>query len=147
MIEATGIVMAIDGDELDVAVTRQSACGHCHASDQCGTAALDKWFNRRVLHLKITNSLAADVGDHVVFAVPERQLLHVAAAVYLVPLLSLFGGAMIFARFGAWLAWGTSELWTLMGAVSGFVLALWWLARYGQHVTNTNRPVLVRIMN
>lgn len=134
MIEEQGRVIELSGDYALVQTQRRASCGTCVAQGACGTALFDRFLGRRPITLRARNEAGAALGDWVIVGVPERVLLGAALAAYLVPILALvLGGAL-----GHWavqqplsvVLGAGSNLGAVIGAVSGFLLALSWLRRY-----------------
>lgn len=138
MIEEEGTVVSLSGDLAEVRTERRGGCSGCGAQAGCGTGLMERFLGRRSVTLRARNQAGAGVGDRVVVGVSEAGLLGAAFAAYFVPLLGLvLGGAL-----GQWLGWpdplapgtdGVSDLSALMGALLGFLLALFWLRRYSAH--------------
>lgn len=126
MIEEQGVVVALDGDYARVQTLRGGACGGCSADGACGTSLLDRFLGRRTVLLRARNAGGAAVGDRVLVGVSESGLVRAAMAAYLVPV----GGLLIGAVAGQWVGGVAGDLWSLVGALSGFLLALFWLRRY-----------------
>ena len=95
MLEEHGIVIALDGPYAWVEPRRRSACGHC-STDSCGTGVLAKVFGQKPTRIRVWNSHAAQVGDAVRLGLDEGALLRTSLRVYLVPLLGMFGGALLY---------------------------------------------------
>jgi sigma-E factor negative regulatory protein RseC len=109
-------------------VQRQTACGVCHASAECGTGLLAKVWKNKTLEVRALSALPLQTGDQVIVGIAEGALLRGAMLIYLLPLVFLLLGAVlgqaVFATTG-------DELVALMGALGlslGF-LAAWVLSR------------------
>lgn len=150
MIEEQGVVIALSGEHAEVRTVRRTSCGACVAQGGCGTALLDRFFGRRPTILRARNQAGAAIGDWVIVGVSEEALVGAALAAYLVPILGLVvGGAL-----GQWVgqqpaslaAGPDSNLGALIGAVSGFLLALSWLGRYSAKQTRhpAHQPLVLR---
>lgn len=147
MIEETGTLVSIDGPYAEVQAQRQAACGGCAARGGCGTALLEQVFSRRPVRVRALNEAGAGIGERVVIGIPEQGLLSAAAAVYLVPILSLVAGAIAVQGVVDHLLGGRGgDLGAVVGAVGGFVLALRWLSRYSGRFAARSRayPVVIR---
>lgn len=151
MIEEEGTVLSLCGDLAEVRTERRGGCGGCGSQSGCGTALLDRFLGRRPVTLRARNHAGANVGDRVVVGVSEAGLLVAAFAAYFVPLLGLLLGGAI----GQWLGRadplasasdGGVDLPALLGALLGFLLALFWLRRYSEHRARLPEsvPVVVR---
>lgn len=141
MIEESGLVVAVRGDEADVVTERRSVCGHCAAQGACGTSLLDRFLGRRPSHVVARNQAGANVGERVVLGIAEQDLLGLSVAAYLVPIGGLLAGMLL----GDW--WGGgSGIAALAGAALGMALALIWLRRYsvGLLRDGARQPVVLR---
>jgi len=141
MIEETGRVVEIEGDFAWIESERRSSCGGCTAHEGCGTGVIARAFGKRMVTLKVLNRIDARVGDGVVIGISETGLVRGAFAVYALPLLALFAGALC----ARWLA-GGSEPATIAGGAGGLVAGLAWLLRFSRR-TRTDaayQPVILR---
>lgn len=145
MIEETGIVVAREGEFAWVEAQRGSVCGACSVSKGCGTSALARLLPNRSARTRALNSAQADVGEHVVLGLNEGALLQGSVAVYLVPLLSLVGFAVLGETLaGQWLI--GSEAWTIGFGALGFLAGGFWLRGFTRRITRDPRyqPVVLR---
>lgn len=94
MLKTTATVTKVDGDLAWVHTRRQSTCGSCTANKNCGVSFLDSFFKKSV-ELKLNNVMSAQVGDEVEVGVQEQVLITGSLLVYLVPLLFMFGFAVL----------------------------------------------------
>ncbi|MCP5197618.1 MAG: SoxR reducing system RseC family protein [Gammaproteobacteria bacterium] len=79
-----------------VEIQRRSACGSCHANDDCSTAALAKlWSGRRMQRARAISSLPLQAGDDVIVGLADGVLLRGALLAYLLPLALMLAGAML----------------------------------------------------
>jgi len=94
IIEETGRVVALDGDQAWVVTERRSACGSCAANKGCGTGIMSRAFSSgREIRIRVGNAVDAAVGDEVVLGIDDRVLLRSSILMYLLPLLALMLGA------------------------------------------------------
>ncbi len=130
MIEENGRIVEIDGAFAWVETARRSSCSSCSAkSGGCGTGALSEVLGARNQRLKVRNDLHAQSGEQVVLGIEESALLRGSLAVYIVPLFTLMGGALL----GEMLApqWNAEGEWpALFGGLAGLGLGLLWLRRF-----------------
>jgi len=89
MIIETAIVKSVTGDQVSVQCESQSACNHCHASDNCGTGTVAKAFPHRTHRFTVTKTADVVVGDKIEIGLPEKNLLTSAMLVYLLPLATI----------------------------------------------------------
>jgi sigma-E factor negative regulatory protein RseC len=141
MIEETGQVVDVQGEFAWVESERRSTCGGCATREGCGTGVIARAFSNRAVTLKVLNHVGARVGDRVVIGISEDGLVRGALAVYALPLLTLFAGALC----GHWLADG-SDLAAIAGAGAGLGVGLVWLARFSRRirVDTAFQPVVLR---
>ncbi|WP_035385113.1 SoxR reducing system RseC family protein [Ferrimonas futtsuensis] len=92
MMEALARVESWDKGQVTLSWQVQSACGHCHESDNCGTGVVAKGLNPRSQRLTLPWKQRLSPGTQVTLGIPEQQLLSAAALVYLLPLLGLLVG-------------------------------------------------------
>lgn len=141
MIEETGQVIDVQGEFAWVESERRSSCGGCASREGCGTGVIARAFGNRAVTLKVLNHIDARIGDRVVIGIAETGLVRGALAVYALPLVTLFSGAMC----GHLLANG-SDLAAITGAAAGLAAGLAWLARFSRRtrVDATYQPVVLR---
>ena len=140
MIEETASVVRVEAGVAWVATRSRSACGHCGAGNDCGTAMVAKLFGEKENLLRLDNPLDARVGERVVIGVSDSMLLKASALAYLMPLLALIGAVAL----GQWSGLG-EDLSTLLGFV-GLGLGLW-LTNYitgGSRSRKAYCPVMLR---
>ncbi len=94
MLKESGVVVEIDDKFAIVQTKRTSYCRQCAANKGCGTASLSAILGQKYTQVKVINHCDAKVGDRVVIGVEEQALLKSAFVLYLLPLLSLFAGAI-----------------------------------------------------
>ncbi|TKB49366.1 transcriptional regulator [Ferrimonas sediminicola] len=92
MMEALARVESWEQGQVTLCWRVQSACGHCHESDSCGTGVIAKGLTPRSQRLTLPWSTPLTPGTQVSLGIPEQQLLGAAALVYLLPLLGLLVG-------------------------------------------------------
>lgn len=137
MIEQEARVTAVQGDQAQVSIVSQSACGGCAAKSGCGTSVIASLFPQRQQQLRVTNSHHAKPGDRVLIGLPESGLQRASLLLYGVPLLGLLGGAL------AGQHWGGSELQSILGGLLGASIGLWfvrWRSARGAGL----QPVMMR---
>lgn len=131
MIEATGIVTALDGSHAIVLV-EETGCGRCHEEGGCGGNNLGRMFCSTPKTFRVLNPEKAAVGDRVVVAVAGDAVRRSAVLAYGFPLLALFSGAI----GGTFLA---GETGAMIGAAVG-MFAAWLLLRFsGVGIGSSNR--------
>lgn len=133
MIEERATIVALEDGFAWVESERRSSCGSCSASKGCGTATLQKVMGNRRTRLKAINQAHADIGDRVVIGVQEQALLKGSLYAYILPLLTLLAGALLFETLFA------SEGLTVLGGLAGLLLGFVFLQRLSLRVAGDAR--------
>ena len=125
---------------------RTTTCGSCAVRKGCGTSAIAKVLGQRRVRLRVLNRINASVGDDVVIGIAESGLVRGSLAVYAVPLIGLFAGALAGQLLGRQVFDTQSDLLAIFGAISGFVAALIWLKRFSRNTEKdaAYQPVVLR---
>jgi len=146
MIEETGHVVDVQGAYAWIESERTSTCGACNVRKGCGTAVLAKVLGQRRLHLRVLNRINARVGDAVVIGIAESSLVRGSLAVYALPLVALFAGAVAGNVLGHYFFPDRSELLAITGASAGLVAGLFWLKRFSRltEADASYQPVILR---
>jgi sigma-E factor negative regulatory protein RseC len=146
VIEETGKVVELEGAFAWIESERTTTCGGCAARKGCGTATLAKVLGKRRLRLRVVNQINARVGDNVVIGISESGLLRGSLAVYAVPLLGLFMGALIGSVLDSQLFSAGSDTLSIAGAAAGFAAGLVWLKRFSRATGSDTayQPVVLR---
>jgi sigma-E factor negative regulatory protein RseC len=126
MIEELATVTGVCGDKATVTSMIKSSCHSCAQADSCGSGQIAKALPHKSLVIELTTKTKLKVGDQVIIALPEHELLTSALQVYLLPLM----GLIIFALLGQYfisLSVINHELWlvalSFLGGYLGFSLA------------------------
>lgn len=124
MIEQPATVVKIDAKQIWLDVERQSTCSGCKLRNGCGTGLLSRHVGQRFSRLVVPRTQNLQVGEQVQVQIAEKELLHGALMMYLLPLLGLIGGAALVNVVSgpAWLE--------IIGGVSGLIAGFIWLGRY-----------------
>jgi sigma-E factor negative regulatory protein RseC len=130
MIEQTGLVLSVRGGMAEVQAERRSACGSCAGNAGCGTSVIARLFGRRETLLRAQDNIGVGPGDRVVIGLPESALLEASFLAYLVPLLSMIGGAMAGAYVAAFVAPAQVQGLSVLTGLGGLAAALAWLVRF-----------------
>lgn len=141
MIEERGRVMAVDGQQIRVAVDRQSACGSCKARAACGQGLVQSLRPGRQHDVLTVCEFPVRVGDVVVLGVEESLALRGAVLVYLFPLLALLLAALT----ADWL--GLNEGWSIVSGLAGFAAAIFCLYLYNRSLSGRAGllPLVLRV--
>ncbi len=119
MIEETGRVASLEVGFAWVESERQSSCGSCAANKGCGTATLQKVMGNKYTRVKAINPISLQVGDLVVIGIQEQALLKGSFFAYIMPLILLLLGALLFEILFA--SEGMIIFGGLLGLILGFV--------------------------
>ena len=132
-------VVAIDGDHAWVEAQRRTACGACTASKGCGTGLIARFFSGREVRLRAANPIAAEVGERVVVAVAEDVLLRSSLMAYILPLITLFIGAILGQEIQYALFDPAGEGIVVLGGLLGFGLGVLGLRAFARRVERDDR--------
>ena len=144
MIETDALVVAVSGKSAWVEASRSSSCGHCDAAGSCGGSLFAKSFGQRPVRLEVRNEIAAVVGDQVVLGLSERVMLRGSLRLYLLPLLGLFGGALLGDYFAVRFSAAVAEPWAIAGGLLGLSGLLLLVRGSEEPVSSEQRPVILR---
>ncbi len=95
MIEERAVVAETGPGYVWLDIRRQSACGSCHASGGCGTAALAKVWGGKSTRVRAISELPLQAGDAVIVGLADGVLLRGALLAYLLPVVLLLAGALL----------------------------------------------------
>lgn len=123
MIEQKATVISRDGNIVWVEAERQSTCGQCQARKGCGTGLLAKHVGQRFSRIAVNTEQDLRIGQAVLVSIPEQALLSGAVMMYLLPLLALFGFAMLTRMLGG------GELLQIVSGLIGLCAGFLWVRR------------------
>ena len=147
MIEERAVILSLQSEPSQTQTTatleieRKTACGLCGQTRGCGNSIWGRLFGHQITAFKAQNRINAKVGDSVIVGINEKALLKSALLLYILPLVTLFFGAIL-----------ASQLWqtdgsTMLGAAIGLVLGLLWVK--GHTMSNCyfslQQPVILRL--
>jgi len=146
MIEQTAVVIRLEGQFALLEVQRESSCGQCNAKQGCGTGLLESSIGRRSMQIKAYNQCDARPGEQVVVAIPETGFIKTAFFTYLLPLLLMLSGALLALQFSHAAGSNMTDLVAILGAATGFAVALLILRFYSRKLERERRfqPVVIR---
>jgi sigma-E factor negative regulatory protein RseC len=121
MLETRAIVIKVEGREALVEAVHGGGCGACGGGKGCGSGKLAEAFCVRPRQFRARNDVQARVGEEVEITVTDGALLRSALTLYGLPLMSLFAGALLGARWQG--GDGGAAFGALAGLVAGFALA------------------------
>lgn len=132
MSETLARVVRVEGESAWVEVEAPTSCGACGGRGCGSSSVFGQLFRVRPASYPVNNPIAAKVGDSVIVAVADGELLRAALRGYGLPLLLLLVGAML----GLALA---GNVGSIAGAVLGLLLGALSMRRVG-----AVRPSIVR---
>jgi sigma-E factor negative regulatory protein RseC len=119
MVETRAIVIKqVAGNLALVEAVREGGCSLCAGSKGCGGGTLSQLFCVRPRRFRVNNAANAHVGEEVTVSVTDGVLLQSALILYGLPLLFLFGGALLGAQ------WPDNVVDQDIGAATGAVCGL-----------------------
>lgn len=89
MIEETGIVKKVKGNEVWIETQIKTTCSTCHVNKNCGTSVVAKAFMAKPELLKLISPYELKEGQTVKLGIPEEQLMGASLLVYVLPILVL----------------------------------------------------------
>lgn len=139
MMRAEAEVIAYEKGIATVQCFAQSACGGC-ASKGCGTKALSALAGeKKAVRLALSSNEFLVVGDRIEIGLPEQTLLVSVFWLYLLPLFSLIGSALVLS------AWLENELWVAFGVLLSTLATFYLVKIRGKSgAFDTASPVFLR---
>jgi len=121
MIEESGRVIAVKGDEVWIETIRTSSCSACSARSGCGQGLLAKVKDGTRSHIQLRTDLKLAVDDEVILGLPEQAFIRSSFLAYGLPMLMLIAAVLLAERVFA-----LTEPWiilsALLGLAGGFVV-------------------------
>ena len=143
MIEERGRVLSVEQGAVWVETLRRSACDACQARSGCGQSVLQRvGLGARqgfIRALSEQSSHSYRVGDEIIIGIPENAVSHGSAVGYLLPLVTLFAGALLAQAVGA--AESSIVMAGLFGMGVGFAAVRWHGRRVGDNPAYMPRVV------
>lgn len=154
MIEERAVIVSLDKASLDsvssdinhpstatLEIERKTACGLCGQTRGCGNSIWGKLFAHQSTAFKAQNLINAKVGDSVIVGINESALLKSALLLYILPLVTLFLGAILATQFNA------SDASAMTGALIGLALGLLWVKGHTMSSSyfKLQQPVILRL--
>lgn len=145
MIEERAVILSLDNvsgiPSATLEIERKSACGLCGQTRGCGNSIWGKLFAHQSTAFKAQNRINAKVGQSVIVGINESALLKSALLLYILPLVTLFLGALLATKINP------NDASAMLGAVLGLVLGLIWVK--GHTISNSyfslQQPVILRL--
>ena len=147
MIEERAVILSLQSEPSQKQTTatleieRKTACGLCGKTRGCGNSIWGRLFGHQTTAFKAQNRINANVGDSVIVGINEKALLKSALLLYILPLVTLFFGAILASQL-----WQTNES-VIMGAAIGLVLGLLWVKGHtmSNQYFSLQQPVILRL--
>ncbi len=146
MIEERAVILSLESqaDRSSTAtleVVRKTACGLCGQTRGCGNSIWGKLLNHKSVNFTAQNDINAKVGDSVIVGIDETALVKSALLLYIVPLASMFFGAIVASKLSG------SEAASILGAGVGLFLGFVWVKGHtaGQTYYQNNQPKILRL--
>ena len=143
MIEERAVILSLDNvsSNATLEIVRKTACGLCGQTRGCGNSIWGKLFAHQSAAFKAQNHINAKVGDSVIVGINEQALLKSAMLLYIVPLATLFIGAILLQQ-----AFKTNG-YAMLGAMLGLVLGLLWVKGHtmSSRYFKLQQPVILRL--
>ena len=127
MITEPGTVTRVSGEFAWVRCEAQEGCRRCAEGKGCGGGLLGRLLGDRLRLVRVSRGdLALQAGDGVVIGLGETAVVRAAAVMYLVPLMTLFAGAVCMHGLT-----GGADPWVVAGGLGGLVAGLAIARRFG----------------
>ena len=145
MIEERAVILSLDNVSSSLMATleieRRTACGLCGQTRGCGNSIWGKLFAHQSTAFKAQNRINAKVGDSVIVGINEEALLKSALLLYIVPLVTLFIGAILAKQLH------NTNGYTMLGAMLGLILGLLWVKGHTMSSSyfKLQQPVILRL--
>lgn len=143
MIEERAVILSLDNSSSNATleIERKTACGLCGQTRGCGNSIWGKLFAHQSSAFKAQNRINAKVGDSVIVGINEQALLKSAMLLYIVPLVTLFIGAILMQQVFA------TNGYSMLGALLGLIIGLMWVKG---HTTSSSyfslqQPIILRL--
>ena len=136
MIEEKALIVEAYDDVAWVETQRQSTCSACQVQKGCGTSVLHKVLGQKRTRLQVMNPNRYEVGDEVVLGLQENALIKGSLMLYALPLLFMFGFAMLgYAVFFLYEITYT-EGFKILFSISGLAAGFFWVSKYSKKISN-----------
>ena len=155
MIEERAVILSLEqllqnqsndsqsGSIATLEIERKTACGLCGQTRGCGNSIWGKLFGHPTTAFKAQNRINAKVGESVIVGINEKAMLKSAVLLYVLPLATLFIGALLAAYI--WHSDGK----TMLGAAIGLALGLFWVKGHimSNRYFSLQQPVILRLVD
>lgn len=147
MIEERAVILSLKSEPSQTLTTatleveRKTACGLCGQTRGCGNSIWGRLFGHQTTAFKAQNRINAKVGDSVIVGINEKALLKSALLLYILPLVTLFIGAILASQLRQ------TDGSAMLGAAIGLVVGLLWVK--GHAMSNSyyswQQPMILRL--
>lgn len=93
IIETKAIVSRIEAGQVWIRSEKTSACGSCSQKMSCAIPSVEQMLARR--EFKVECAFPVKIGQTLKVCIDDSHLLSIAALLYLLPLLLMFGGVFL----------------------------------------------------
>jgi sigma-E factor negative regulatory protein RseC len=136
MIEEEAVVAEVGEGVVWIVRNRAPGCSAC--SESCPSSLASSFFPPQQFRLRVDSILPLQSGDKVLIGIADDSLTRVSFAIYLMPLLCFFSGALA----GVYL--NGSDLAAAVGGVLGLSLCFAAFRRFGLFDRQSLKPVILR---
>lgn len=147
MIETQARVVEVEAGAALVEPMEPSGCSACGSNGGgCGADRIGQVFTLRSKRYRVLDPRGSRVGEAVVIGVADGAVLRGSGAVYLLPLLLIFMGALLAGHFAPPAG---RDGWSMAGAATGLALGTFWLMWFSRRAARDARfqPVILRAAN
>lgn len=144
MIETQARVLEVEPGAALVEPMEASGCSACGSNGGgCGADRIGQVFTLRSKRYRVLDPRGSRVGEAVVIGVADGAVLRGSGAVYMLPLLLIFIGAMLAGQLAPL---ASRDGWSIAGAAIGFALGTLWLLWFSRRAACDARfqPVILR---
>jgi len=138
MLEEKAIIVETDQDFAWVETQRQSTCGACSVNKGCGTSVLQKVLGQKRTRLKVLNQNNYETGEAVVLGLQESALIKGSLLMYGLPLIAMFGFALLGAGIFFLYEWQYTEPAKIGFSLSGLVIGFLTIARMNKGISRNS---------
>jgi sigma-E factor negative regulatory protein RseC len=139
MIEEEATVAEVGDGVVWIVRNRGSGCSAC--SESCPSSITSGFFPLKLFRLRVPSNLLLHSGDKVLLGIADDSLTWVSFAIYLLPLLCFFSGALS----GIYLI--GSDLAAALGGMLGLSLCFTGFRCFGLFDRKSLQPVILRKIN
>ncbi|MCP3688155.1 MAG: SoxR reducing system RseC family protein [Gammaproteobacteria bacterium] len=116
MLKEQATVVRVVDRQVELEISRKSACGNCELRQGCGTGAIARLLGHRNKPVVIKSDIDLEAGDRLVLGLPDSGVLGASLLIYGLPLFIM----VVASSLSHWITDG-SELMTVIAAVAGFL--------------------------